>query len=110
MAVEDNFSIDQLAPSLENAANNTSLSGRSNALANKLSSVLASSYADSEIRDALHTLDESKVQNTSETRRRLRIDAQKEVIDRNGDVIQDFGQVAEVNHSYPVSLLVLNTC
>ena len=69
---------------------------RSTALANKLTSVLSASYADAEIRDALRTLDERKVKNTAETRRRLRLDAQKEVIERNGDVIQDFGQVAEV--------------
>ena len=69
---------------------------RSTALANKLTSVLSASYADSEIRDVLRTLDERKIENTAETRRRLRIDAQKEVIARNGDVIQDFGQVAEV--------------
>ena len=69
---------------------------KSTALANKLTSVLSASYADSEIRDALRTLDERKIKNSAETRRRLRLDTQKEVIERNGDVIQDFGQVAEV--------------
>ena len=69
---------------------------KSTALANKLTNVLSASYADSEIRDALRNLDERDVKNTAEARRRLRQDAQKEVIERNGDVIQDFGQVAEV--------------
>ena len=69
---------------------------RSTALANKLTSVLSASYADAEIRDALRILDEGNVKNTAETRRRLRLDAQKEVIERNGNVVHDFGQVAEV--------------
>jgi hypothetical protein len=71
-------------------------SQRPTALANKLTSVLSSSYADSDIRDALETLDSRGVQNTAETRRQLRLDVQKEVIDCNGEIIQDFGKVAEV--------------
>lgn len=71
-------------------------SQRSTALANKLTSVLSSSYADSDIRDALETLDARGVQNSAETRRQLRLDVQKEVIDCNGEIIQDFGKVAEV--------------
>ncbi|KAK2768698.1 Golgi transport complex subunit 6 [Arachnomyces sp. PD_36] len=70
-------------------------SQRSTALANKLTSVLSSSYADSDIRDALETLDARGVRNTAETRRQLRLDVQKEVIDCNGEIIQDFGKVAE---------------
>ena len=69
---------------------------RSTALASKLTSVLSASYADSDIRDALRTLDERNIKNTGQTRRRLRLDAQKEVIELNNEVIQDFGQVAEV--------------
>lgn len=69
---------------------------RSTALASKITSVLSASYTDSDIRDALRTLDERNIKNTAETRRRLRLDAQKEVIERNNDVIQDFGLVAEV--------------
>ena len=69
---------------------------KSNALSNKLSSVLSASYADSEIRDALQTLDERRIKNTAETRRRLRLDVQKDVVERNGDIIKDFGHVAEV--------------
>lgn len=69
---------------------------RSNALANKLTSVLSATYADSEIRDALETLDARSLQNTQETRRQLALNFQKEIISCNGDIIQDFGQVAEV--------------
>ena len=69
---------------------------KSNALLNKLSTILSASYADSEIRDALHSLDEQQVKNTAETRRRLRLDVQKEVIERNGEIIKDFSQIAEV--------------
>jgi hypothetical protein len=67
-----------------------------NALSARITSVLSASYADLEIRDALGTLDARGVRNTAETRRQLRLDVQKEVIQCNGEVIKDFGQVAEV--------------
>lgn len=69
---------------------------RSSALSNRLTSVLSASYADSDIRDALETLDNRNIRNTAETRRQLRLDVQKEVIDSNGAIIRDFGKVAEV--------------
>ena len=72
---------------------------KSNALSNKISSVLSASYADAEIRDALRILDEKSISNSAETRRSLRLDIQKEVIERNGNVIKDFGRVAEVGFS-----------
>lgn len=69
---------------------------RPTALSNRLTSVLSSSYTDSDIRDALSILDDREIHNTAETRRTLRLDIQKEVIDTNGKIIQDFGQVADV--------------
>ena len=69
---------------------------RSNALSNKITSVLSASFTDSEIRESLNTLDERNLQNTADSRRRLRLDVQRELIERNGDVVRDFGQVAEV--------------
>ena len=69
---------------------------RSHAISHKLNSVLSSSFADAEIREALRTLDERQTHNSPEIRRWLRLDTQKEVIDRNGDIIQNFGLVAEV--------------
>lgn len=69
---------------------------RSTALSNKLNNALSASYADSDIRTALETLDERGIQNTPETRRQLRLDVQKEVIDNNSRIIQDFGKVAGV--------------
>ena len=70
---------------------------RSNALSNRLTSVLSASYADSDIRDALETLSIRGVHNTAETRRQLRLDVQKEVVDCNAEIVRDFGQVAEVS-------------
>jgi hypothetical protein len=58
--------------------------------------VLSASYADLEIHDALETLDARGVKNTAETRRQLRLDVQKDVIECNGEIVKDFGQVAEV--------------
>jgi hypothetical protein len=69
---------------------------RSNPLSSKVASVLSASYADSDIRDALALLDQRPLDNNAETRRQLRLDIQKEVIESNGDVIREFGHVAEV--------------
>lgn len=68
-----------------------------NALSSRITSVLSASYADLEIRDALETLDARGVRNTAETRRQLRLDVQKEVIQCNGDIVKDFGEVAQVS-------------
>ena len=67
-----------------------------NALSSRITSVLSASYADLELRDALDTLDARGVGNTAATRRQLQLDVQKEVIQCNGEVIKDFGQVADV--------------
>jgi hypothetical protein len=78
-----------------------------NALSSRITSVLSASYADLEIRDALETLDARGVRNTAETRRQIRRDVQKEVIQCNGEIVKDFGQVAEVrelNDSITISL------
>lgn len=72
------------------------VSGRNTMLSNKLTSVLSQSYADPEIRDTLSILDARGVVNDASARRRLRLDAQKEVIECNGAIVQDFGVVAEV--------------
>jgi hypothetical protein len=67
-----------------------------NALSSRITSVLSASYADLEIRDALETLDARGVKNTAETRRQIRLDVQKEVVQCNGEIVKDFGEVAEV--------------
>jgi hypothetical protein len=67
-----------------------------NPLSSKVTSVLSTSYADTEFREALTLLDERGILNSAETRRQLRLDLQKEVIDSNGEIIDEFGKVAEV--------------
>lgn len=74
----------------------SSLPQRSNALSNKISSVLSASYADLEIREVLRTLDAKDIQNNAETRRRLQLDIQKDVLECNGGIVKQFGHVAEV--------------
>lgn len=69
----------------------------SNPLSSKVTSLLSTSYADSDFRDALSLLDERGVHNTPETRRQLRLDLQRELIDSNGEIITEFGKVAEVS-------------
>lgn len=78
------------------SAHSSNSQPRSNPLASKVTSVLSTSYADSDIRDALSLLDNRGIENSAETRRQLRLDVQKEVIDSNGDIIREFGHVAEV--------------
>ncbi|KAF7503350.1 hypothetical protein GJ744_003956 [Endocarpon pusillum] len=71
------------------------VSGRNTVLSNKLTGVLSQSYADPEIRESLSILDARGVVNDASARRRLRLDAQKEVIECNGAIVQDFGVVVE---------------
>lgn len=73
---------------------------KSNMLSNKITSVLSASYADSEIRNALALLDTRGITNTVESRRNLRLDAQKELIDCNVAILEEFSQVAEVDNYY----------
>lgn len=68
-----------------------------NPFSSKVTAVLATSYADSEFRDALSLLDERGISNSAATRRQVRLQLQKEVIDSNGDVIAEFGRVADVS-------------
>jgi hypothetical protein len=82
----------------------TSTQPRSNPLATKVTSILSTSYADSDIRDALALLDRRGIENSAETRRQLRLDVQKEVIQSNGDIIREFSHVAEVRVITPVFL------
>lgn len=84
------------------------LANRSNALQNRITSVLSASYADLEIRDALSMLDERGLQNSAETRRNLRLDVQEELIQCNGEVVQDFGKVAEQLERIGTAIASLN--
>jgi len=78
------------------STSSTSAKSGANPLSSKVASVLSTSYADSEFREALTLLDERGVHNTAETRRKLRLDLQREVIDSNGEIISEFAKVAEV--------------
>lgn len=92
--------IHDLSGSLDDVAGTTRQGQRANVLSNRLTSILSASYSDAEIRDALRTLDGSNLQSNSEVRRRLRFDVQKEVIDCNADIINEFGAVAQVRWKY----------
>ncbi|KAJ8108470.1 hypothetical protein OPT61_g8153 [Boeremia exigua] len=81
----------------------------SNALSSRITSVLSASYADLETRGALETLDERSVQNTAETRRHIRLDVQKEVIECNGEIVRDFGEVAEQLRRIGAAIKSLNS-
>lgn len=75
-----------------------------NPLTSKVTTVLSTSYVDSEFRDALQLLDGRSLKNTPETRRQLRLELQKEVIDSNGEIVFQFGRVADVSFLDPLDL------
>ncbi len=76
------------------SVDDTPSSKRSTALSLKLTSVLSASYADHEIRDTLHLLDARGMRNDEPTRRNLKANAQREVIQCNARIVDDFGGVA----------------
>lgn len=67
-----------------------------NPFSSKVNSVLSTSYADSEFREVLSMVDERGITNSPEVRRQIRLQVQKEVIDDNGEIIREFGHVADV--------------
>lgn len=89
-----------LPDELDDIPTPSAASSRSNPLANKFTSVLSASYTDSDLRNALRMLDEKQLKNTRDTRRKLHLNAQKEVIGHNSDIVQDFGHVAQVRPVY----------
>ena len=91
-------------------AADTLSSRRANALSTRLATVLSTSYADSAIREALRILDLRDTRNDEDLRRKLKFDAQKEVIDANARIVDDFGQVAEVCHHKVRIRTFLDTC
>lgn len=68
-----------------------------NPFSSKVTAVLSTSFADTDFRDALSLLDDRGLVNAADTRRQLRLDLQKELIDSNGDIISQFGKVADVS-------------
>ncbi|KAK4185275.1 oligomeric complex COG6-domain-containing protein [Podospora australis] len=98
-----------LSPQGSTGTSALSLAGKTiNPLSSKVTSVLSSSYADTEFREALSLLDDRGVLNTAEARRQLRLDLQKEVIDSNGEVIDEFSKVAEQLRRIGVTISRLN--
>lgn len=100
---QNGLSLSQLDTSLS-FGDNTGVTKRSNALSNRLTGVLSSSYTDSEVRDALRLLDARGAQNVEDTRSSLKYDAQKEVIQANAQIVEDFGKVAKVRFAKPLNL------
>ncbi|KAJ2989672.1 hypothetical protein NUW58_g3351 [Xylaria curta] len=92
LPLHDAISPGPLSPGL---SSNSAQASRTNPLSSKITSVLSTSYADSEFREALALLDARGTSNSAVTRRQLRLDVQKEVIDSNGQIINEFGRVAD---------------
>jgi hypothetical protein len=99
---ERNGSSEILSPSSASQTASLGAAPRSSALSSRITSVLSASYSDLDIRDALKTLDARDFVNTQESRRNLRLDLQQEVILCNGEIVRDFGLVAQVQLSLTV--------
>ena len=98
------------SPNVASPVTPSSAAPRSNALQNRITSVLSASYADLEIRDALSILDARHVENTAELRRNLRLDVQQELIQCNGEIVHDFGKVAAQLQRVGAAIATLNQC
>ncbi|KAL8797432.1 MAG: hypothetical protein Q9195_000248 [Heterodermia aff. obscurata] len=88
----------------------THLHQRGKVLSGKITNVLSVSYADTEIRDALRALESTNVYNSPDIRRRLHLEVQKEVIDCNGEIIDQFATVAERLRRVGHTISRLNIC
>ena len=65
-------------------------------LSQKLTSILSSSYADADIRDALQALDRRLAHNSPDSRRQLQINIQDDVIQTNAVIVNEFSKISEV--------------
>ncbi|KAM3519364.1 hypothetical protein MY4038_009800 [Beauveria bassiana] len=74
-----------------------------NALATKVSAVLSASYSDAAFRGAVALIDHRGLKHDGRTRRRLRLDLQKEVIEKNGKILDDFGFVSDMKRMVAVA-------
>lgn len=70
-----------------------------NPLAVKVSVVLSTSYSDADFRGTIALIDQRGMKNDWKTRRRLRLDLQKEVIEENGKILDGFGSVSVVGRT-----------
>jgi conserved oligomeric Golgi complex subunit 6 len=76
---------------------------RANALSARISTVLSTSYADTEIRQALRLFELRHSQGGSDASygsSDLKALAEKEVVDSNAQVVDDFGHVAAVSYKF----------
>ncbi|ORY67093.1 oligomeric Golgi complex subunit 6 [Pseudomassariella vexata] len=105
--MRDGLASGPLSPSTPSPPGSSALRA-TNPLSTKVTTVLSTSYADAEFRDALSLLDERGVSNSAETRRQLRLDVQKDVIDSNGEIIIEFGRVAEQLQRIGTTIEILN--
>ncbi|KAK5105544.1 Golgi transport complex subunit 6 [Lithohypha guttulata] len=83
------------ATGFDATVDDNSLDRRGNALTNKLTRVLSSSYADTEIRDALRLFDARYGHKGGDDDLDLRYEAQREMIEANAQIVNDFSRVAE---------------
>jgi len=68
-----------------------------NPLLHRVTAVLSSAYSDTEFRETLSALDERATNHDAESRRQLRLHLQRDVIEHDGHVVDEFGKIADVS-------------
>ncbi|KAG6049521.1 hypothetical protein E4U17_006793 [Claviceps sp. LM77 group G4] len=82
-------------PPDEDLLNSAVLFAKVTSVSAKVTSVLSVSFSDSEFRDTLSLFDQRMLPNDAKSRRKIRLDLQKDVLECNGLVIDRFGRVVE---------------
>ncbi|KAF1809000.1 oligomeric complex COG6 [Eremomyces bilateralis CBS 781.70] len=80
---------------------------RGSTVSSRISNILSVSYADQAIRDALQTLQSRGASDYNQVRRHFYHDVQKETIQCNAEVVQDFGKIAVDLHKIGELVAVL---
>lgn len=84
------------AKAADSHASSSTWNKSGNPLATRVSSILSTSYSDADFRGTLTVIDGRGIKNDGNARRRLRLHLQREVIEKNGKVLDEFGLVSEV--------------
>ena len=67
-----------------------------NPLTHRVTAILSSAYSDSDFRQTLSSLEGRSIWHDAGTRRQLRLQLQREVIEHDGVIIDEFGKITDV--------------
>ncbi|CEJ93431.1 hypothetical protein VHEMI09021 [[Torrubiella] hemipterigena] len=101
---------DNMSTSSQKDAGSSTLPIRSsNPLSAKVASLLSASYSDAGFKETLELIDERSIPIDAKGRRTFQLDLHKEIIDQNGQVLDEFRNVTEQMRHIQTALTALNT-